>query len=400
MKAAAFDFSGLALTLALAAMTAQSAATGPATSAGPAHPAADSADQGFNRHHATAIIADWRKIVSPRGVDERLEISVGGTKQWISVRGRDRRNPIILMIHGGPASPEMQTSWTWQSDWEDYFTVVQWDQRGAGKSYVANDPAVIGPTLSLDRIADDATEVVQYLRRRYAKDKVFVIGHSWGSEVGLTLAHRHPELLYAYIGMGQLISGVENERVGYQLTLKEAEVRNNAAAISELKSIAPYPEKDGSVPLAKINLERKWSVNFGGLTYGRDGLSYYSNLAELSPDYSLVDIDAIDQGAQLSLPRLLPDMMKFDYTRVTDFRCPIFMFEGRYDVTTPSQIAADWFKHVRAPKKGLTWFENSSHMIEVEEPGRVLVRLVEDVRPLAEKADAAKGPVAKRVRLD
>jgi proline iminopeptidase len=337
----------------------------------------------FSREHATAIVGNWRKIVSPRGIDERLEIPVGGTKQWISVRGRDSRNPIILMIHGGPASPEMQTSWTWQGDWEDYFTAVQWDQRGAGKSYVANDPAKIGPTLSLKQISSDAAEVVEYLRRRYGKEKVFVIGHSWGSLVGLTLAHQHPEWLYAYIGMGQVISGKDNERVGYRLTLKLAEAEKNAAAVAELKSIAPYPENDGSLPLAKINLERKWSVFFGGLTYGRKGLSFYSDLAELSPDYSLEDVAAVDKGAELSLPRLLPDLLNFDYTDVTSFDCPIFMFEGRYDLTTPSQVTADWFQRVHAPKKGFVWFENSAHMIEVEEPGRVLLHLVEDVRPLA-----------------
>jgi len=216
-----------------------------------AYPAAEPEPQpAFSRDHATAIVGNWRKILSPRGIDERLEIPVGGTQQWISVRGRDSRNPIILMIHGGPASPEMQTSWTWQSDWEDYFTVVQWDQRGSGKSYVANDPATIAPTLSLKQISADAAEVVRYLRGRYGKEKVFVIGHSWGSLVGLTLARQHPEWLYAYIGMGQVISGKDNERVGYQLTLKLAEAQKNAAAVAELKSIAPYPETDGSVPLA------------------------------------------------------------------------------------------------------------------------------------------------------
>ncbi len=118
--------------------------------------------------------------------------------------GTGQPQPAYSDDSGGPASPEMQTSWTWQSDWEDYFTVVQWDQRGSGKSYVANDPAVIGPTLSLKQIAADAAEVVQYLRGKYGKEKIFVIGHSWGSLVGLTLAHQHPEWLYAYIGMGQV----------------------------------------------------------------------------------------------------------------------------------------------------------------------------------------------------
>lgn len=347
--------------------------------------AADSAAPAFTRDRASGIIGNFRKIVVPDGIDERLEIDIGGTKQWISVRGRDRRNPILLMIHGGPASPEMQTSWIWQGDWEDYFTVVQWDQRGAGKSYTANDPAVIGPTLSLHRISQDAAEVVQYLKQRYGQEKVFALGHSWGSVVGLTLAHEHPELLYAYIGMGQVVSGLANERLGYQLTLQLAEQKHNAVAIRELKSIAPYPENDGSLPLEKINLERKWSVAFGGLTYGRDGLDFYSDLAELSPDYSLADVAAVDKGAELSLPRLLPDLLRFDFTAITRYECPIFMFEGRHDLTTPSQVTADWFKRVQAPKKGFVWFEDSAHMIEVEEPGRVLVHLVEDVRPLAAK---------------
>jgi pimeloyl-ACP methyl ester carboxylesterase len=344
---------------------------------------ADSPDTAFTRERATAIVGSFRKITLPGGIDERLEVDIGGSKQWISVRGRDKRNPILLFIHGGPASPEMQTSWIWQGAWEDYFTVVQWDQRGSGKSYVANDPAVIGPTLSLKRVSEDAAEVVQYLRHRYAKDKVFVLGHSWGSMVGVTLAQQHPELLYAYIGMGQVISSQENERVGYQLTLKLAEAQNNTAAIKELKSIAPYPGEDGSQLLEKIGLERKWSVSFGGLTYGRNSLDFYSDLALLSPDYSLEDVAAVDKGAELSLPHLLPDLRAFDFTHVVQFKCPIFMFEGRYDSTTPSQITADWFKQVQAPKKGFVWFENSAHMIEVEEPGRVLVHLVQDVRPLA-----------------
>ena len=347
---------------------------------------ADSPDPRFTRDHATGIIGNFRKIVVPQGVDERLEVPIGGTKQWISVRGRDRHNPVILMIHGGPASPEMQTSWIWQGDWEDYFTVVQWVQRGSGKSYLANDPAAIGPTLSLKRISEDAAEVVQYLRQRYGKDKVFVVGHSWGSLVGLTLARQHPEWLYAYIGMGQVISGKENERVGYRLTLQLARKQRNTAAVSELESIAPYPELDGSVPVQKIMVERKWSLSFGGLTYGRDGLDFYSDLAELSPDYSPAEVAAVDKGSALSLPRLLPDLLNFDFTDVVRYECPIFMFEGRYDLTTPSEVTAAWFKRVQAPKKGFVWFENSAHMIEIEEPGRVLIHLVEDVRPLAGKS--------------
>jgi pimeloyl-ACP methyl ester carboxylesterase len=104
------------------------------------------------------------------------------------------------------------------------------------------------------------------------------------------------------------------------------------------------------------------------MTYGRKGLSNYSDLAESSPDYSLEDVEAIDKGAELSPPLLLPHLLNFDYTDVTRFDRPIFMFEGRYDLTTPSQVTAAWFKRIHVPRKGFVWFENSAHMIEVEDP--------------------------------
>jgi proline iminopeptidase len=109
--------------------------------------AADNAQAGppaFTRDDARAIIANVQKIVTPNGIDTRVAVPINGTMQWITVRGRDSHNPILLFIHGGPAAPEMPTSWTFQNDWEDFFTVVQWDQRGAGKTYNANDPAKIG----------------------------------------------------------------------------------------------------------------------------------------------------------------------------------------------------------------------------------------------------------------
>ena len=104
---------------------------------------AQAADKTYTRKEVTSIIREGRKIVAPNGVEELIEIPVGRTKQWISVRGRDRNNPVLLMIHGGPASPEMPSSWFFQNGWEDYFTVVQWDQRGAGKSYRSNDPKLV-----------------------------------------------------------------------------------------------------------------------------------------------------------------------------------------------------------------------------------------------------------------
>ncbi len=235
------------------------------------------------------------------------------------------------------------------------------------------------------RMEDDAAQMVQYLRATYHKNKIFVLGHSWGSILGLELAHDHPEWLYAYIGMGQMIDTQESERLDYEDTLKAANSAHNAQAIKELKSIAPYPGGDSSRLLDKINLERKWSVKFGGMSWRRDSYDCYYDAGKLSPDYTDADLDAIGKGSLLSLTHLMDVFGTFDYSRVTDFRCPIVIFNGRHDDTVSAKITAAWFAKVRAPVKKLVWFENSAHMMQIEEPGRVLAHLVEDVRPLARR---------------
>jgi proline iminopeptidase len=346
---------------------------------------ADDAPPTFSREKVTSIIDGVRKITTVDGVEELKAVQIGGIPQWISVRGRSRNNPILLFLHGGPASTEIPASWVFQGPWEDYFVVVQWDQRGAGKTYAANDPAIVRPTITKERMVADEEELVKYLRTTYSKQKIFVLGHSWGSILGLELARRHPEWLYAYVGMGQIINMRENERLGYEFTLRAATAAHNEQALAELRSIAPYPEKDGSIPLNKIDLQRKWSVFFGGLTHGRSKFDYYPNATLLSPDYSPTEVADIDKGSELSLPILLPQMGEADFDAVTEFRCPIVVFNGRYDDTVSATLAARWFEKVHAPSKRLVWFENSAHMMHVEEPGKVLVHLVNDVLPLASK---------------
>ncbi|HET7175606.1 MAG TPA: alpha/beta hydrolase [Gammaproteobacteria bacterium] len=337
----------------------------------------------FTQDDAKAIIGDLQRVVTPRGIDVRQQITLGGIQQWITVRGRDDSNPILLFIHGGPAAPEMPTSWTFQNDWEDFFTVVQWDQRGAGKTYLANDPAKVGPTMTPDRMVEDAAELVQYLRSTYHKDKIFVLGHSWGSYVGLRLAHEHPAGLYAYIGMGQIIDMREQERLDYEWTLAAAEAAHNVEAVKQLKAIEPYPDAQGQVTLDAIGTERNWNLYYGGLSYGRDSYDYYFHAGKLSPDYSDADYKAIDQGSGFTLPALLPELMRADFTKTTEFKCPIIIFNGRHDTTVSAVLAGNWFKTVHAPVKKLVWFENSAHMMQIEQPGLVLMHLVDDVRPLA-----------------
>jgi len=331
------------------------------------------------------ILRNARAITNPEGIEELRAVEIGGIKQWISARGRDRRNPILLFIHGGPASTEMPVSWMYQSAWEDYFTVVQWDQRGAGKTYVANDPAVVEPTITAERMIADAEEMTAYLRAHYGKRKIFVLGHSWGSLMGLELARRHPDWLHAYVGMGQMIYGQDAERLGYEWALQRARDDHNDRAVKELEALAPYPRADGTVTIDQILKQREWVIHYGGLTWGRPDFDFAQDAAKLSPDYTRKELSP-EEGIGESLGKLLPAMMKYDVRGVRSMGCPVFIFAGAYDYETPSQLAVDWLAALDAPRKGLVRFDRSAHMMEVEEPGKFLVHLVSDVRPIAERA--------------
>jgi pimeloyl-ACP methyl ester carboxylesterase len=369
---------GTALCIALLAACA-GARTTPAAAAAPAD----------WRTPVQKIMRNARAITNPDGIEELRAVEIGGIAQWISVRGRDRRNPILLFIHGGPASTEMPVSWMYQSAWEDWFTVVQWDQRGAGKTYVANDPAVVEPTITAERMIADAEEMTAYLRARYGKQKIFVLGHSWGSLMGLELARRHPQWLHAYVGMGQMIHGPDAERLGYEWALQRARDDGDDRAVKELAALAPYPRADGTVSIEQILKQREWVIHYGGLTWGRPDFDYALDAAKLSPDYTRKELSP-EEGIGESLGKLLPAMMKFDARGVRRIACPVFIFAGAHDYETPSQLAIDWLAALDAPQKGLVRFERSAHMMEIEEPGKFLVHLVRDVRPIAERAgDAA-----------
>ncbi|RDZ26498.1 alpha/beta fold hydrolase [Lysobacter silvisoli] len=343
---------------------------------------------------ARAIVADLQRIVTPNGVQETFKAPIGGIDQWVSVRGKDRAHPLLLFVHGGPASPSMPVAWTFQRPWEDYYTVVNWDQRGAGKTYLANPPDQVAPTIRIDRYVDDTIDLIELLGKRYGKRKVVLVGHSWGSIVALKAALKRPDLIHAYVGIGQVISVPENERLSYEYALRMAREHNNQEAIRDLQALAPYP---GPEPLTRERIirERNWAQLYSGLTAYRTQSDYYYDAPKLSPEYTAADRAAIDQGNQLTLGRILQEWSRVDFTPVRNVPFPVFMHMGRYDQTTPSAPTARWITAVKAPVKRGIWFEHSAHLSPMEEPGRTLVSLVEDVLPVV-KGDAADTKAGNR----
>lgn len=322
-------------------------------------------------------------LTTPGSIDTLERVELGGIPQWISVRGRDRRNPVLLYLHGGPGFPTMPVSYRWQRPWEEYFTVVQWDQRGAGKTYAASDPAAVRPTLTVPRMVADAEELVRHLRARYGHGKIVLLGHSWGSVIGVELARRHPEWFHAYVGMGQVVDVAEQERLGYEALVDSATRARDTAALRELRALAPYPERDGATPVEKLYAERKWMRAYGGYNHQQPHDDYYGALVAMSPVYTDAEVGAFGPAIEFSFRALWPQLQRHAIWEVTELRVPVVLLHGVHDLTTPLSLAERWYAGLRAPSKALVRFERSAHMVMMEEPGRLFLHLVQDVHPLA-----------------
>jgi proline iminopeptidase len=330
-------------------------------------------------------VAEERAIHSPNGINSLEPARIGGIEQWIEVRGQNVNNPILLVIHGGPGVPFIPLAGEFQGPWEKYFTVVQWDQRGAGKTYASNDKELQRKTLNVPQMEQDTVEVADYLRTRFKREKIFVLGHSWGSVLGLWLAHEHPELIYAYVGVGQVVNMEQNAAVIYQDTLQEARSRHNEPAVKELEGVAPYPPPN--LDLEKLLTVNKWGGEFLGPRLNGTRFTDITRILKSmvsAPEYSLADDYAFIQGQQFAAETLIPQVMNLDLTKLGfDFREPIFFFEGRRDPYCRPSLIWDYAQTINAPQKEFVWFENSGHFPFFEEQQKFADQLVQRVLPLA-----------------
>jgi pimeloyl-ACP methyl ester carboxylesterase len=337
-----------------------------------------------------------RRIDPADGVEVLEKVRLGGIDQWISMRGRHRDSPVLLYLHGGPGFPMMPFTSVFQTPWEEHFIVVQWDQRGTGKTYTDNDPATVLPTMHHERMLQDARELTLYLRARLHKDRIFVLGHSWGSMLGIPLVKRYPELYYAYIGTGQVINVQDNERVGYERTLAVARERHNDQAIAELQAIAPYPDpvKGTNEPRQVL---RRWQREFGLGVRGKTDRQILMEMLSAglrSPDYTMADnlTWILRRDSTYSRNALAKEIDAFDVRPLGyRFDVPVVFMLGRHDWQVPATIAAEYFGRIDAPFKQLIWFEASAHSPPSEEPEKFLRALVDVVLPLADRPAAPAG---------
>lgn len=333
------------------------------------------------RDAITARLAELRRIHTPEGIEVLEEVPIGGVNQWVSIRGRNRANPVILFIHGGPGTPNMPVTWAYQSPWEDFFTIVQWDQRGVGKNARTADRESLKPTLTSDRIIADAEEMAAWVRKRLSKEKLVVMGYSHGTTVGLALAQRRPEWLHAYVGVGQ-VSG-SGEDYLYKRVIELATQAKNDEALKELQALAPYPGPNRTVEDALR--VRKWARRFNGGWYGKPDFDLFFALPEWAPEYTQADVDAQISATQWfsrTLGRARGPAAAPAATNV--FKVPVIFIMGRNDLHTPHDPARAFFETIEAPRKRFITLERSAHVPMLEEPGLFLLSLVQEVLPLTE----------------
>lgn len=294
--------------------------------------------------------ADGRQLPGSVALLERVEL--GRFKQWILVRG-DPNKPLVLFLHGGPGMPMMWMAHRIQRPLEDEFLLVHWDQRGAGKSFA--DPPPIA-SMTDEQILADALQLIRLLQERYGKDRVLLVGHSWGSYIGTVLAARHPELLHAYVGIGQVTGSAVSDSV------TEAWLRHRAREAGE-------PEALGELDARGEAAYEKWLFRFGGEI--RDATNYLPFIwtGLKAPEYGLGDVARVGRGSGWSSEHMREIAVEGPLSEtVTCLAVPVRLFLGRTDYVTPSSLALDWLRSLRSPSKRAVWFEASAHFPHYEEP--------------------------------
>jgi pimeloyl-ACP methyl ester carboxylesterase len=279
-------------------------------------------------------------------------VRIGGVDQYILIRGNDTSLPVMLFLHGGPGMPVMYLAHAFQRELEKEFVVVQWDRRAAGKSYRED----IGSTLTTEQLVADTIELTNVLRSRFHQDRIYLVGHSWGTYLGMLVIARHPELYIAYVGIGQLarvspIAGIQDEYI-----LQSARRAGDQNAIKEL-------EANG------VSARETLLFKFGGEIHNAKSFMPLLLTGLAAPEYSLRDARNIPKGVSLYSTKFVYNSISGELMDViTRVHIPVYFFTGRYDYCDPYVLTEQYFSMIDAPEKHIVWFENSAHFPFYEEP--------------------------------
>jgi pimeloyl-ACP methyl ester carboxylesterase len=312
----------------------------------------------------------------PGSISEKVFVTINGVQQGMFIKSKNDKNPVLLYLHGG--MPDYFLTQRYPTGLEDYFTVVWWEQRGSGISYSADIPP---ETMTLEQMISDTLEVTKYLRNRFHKEKIYLMGHSGGTFIGIQAAARAPELYYAYIGVAQMSYQLKSEKLAYDHMLQQFKANGNRGMVRKLEA-APVT-MTGGTPDAYRALRDPAMHSLGiGTTHDMDSVITGIFLPSLqSRDYTFIEkVNTWRAKASSGVALLWDDMITTDLSKqVTKFDIPVYFFSGIYDYTVNYTLAKDYFEKLQAPVKGFYTFEQSAHSPIFEEPDKVRKIMQQDV---------------------
>lgn len=318
-------------------------------------------------HGSTAPITEGHGRPVQGSIATLERITLGGVPQSVLIRGRSVQNPVLLYLHGGPGTSELGMVRTYNIPaLEPHFTVVVWDQRGAAKSFAARRPTA---AMTVEQLVSDSCELARLLCRRFGHERIYLVGHSWGSALGVLTVQRHPELFRAYVGFGQVANMLEGERLSYAWTLEQAERAGDSRSVERLRRIGAPPYSSPMRP--KVVTQRSILARYGGEVHGNrfGGTAIVLRCLLGTREYGWVDRVNFFRGIFESMDLLWPQLLSVDLPeQAPELHVPVYFLLGRHDFEAPSALAERYFHGLEAPRKALVWFEESAHFLNTEQP--------------------------------
>lgn len=321
--------------------------------------------------------------VIPNAIAERNEIEIGGVRQVFFIRSENPNNPVILFLHAGPGNPELPFIIRRESEerLEKHFTVCYWEQRGAGASY---SDSINPTTMTVERIVEDASEMTLYLQKRFKQEKIYLMGHSWGTYLGVKTIEKYPTDYLAYFGIGQVSNQWESELLAYDYMLKHAKEINDEKSIIKLKQFDKdklvFPDMDYEI--VRTELMEKYGI---GTMHTNSSINTLVNDVLRFKGYTTSEKMNYPKGSLFSLQHLLPSMMKDNlFSSSTSFQIPVYIIHGKYDYQVSYDLAKKYFNVIEAPQKEFFTFDNSAHSPNMEESER-FVQIVKEINTLIQQ---------------
>ena len=314
-------------------------------------------------------------VAGPDVVDEAKFVHIGGIEQWITIRGEDRKNPVLLLLHGGPGDSTNLWGYAGLRSWLKTFTLVQWDQRGAGRTFGRHGSS-LASTMTVEQMARDGIELSELLRKELRTEKIVLVGHSWGSILGVLMAKARPDLFIAFVGTGQVGDPARSYAVAYKELLGKAQRLGDQRAVRELEEVGPPPYRDGR----GYAVQRRWANRFEGADMF---ISSMAGRALMAPGYSLRDLNDWIEGQAFTGEHLVPQTSAMDAKRLRgEFALPVFVIQGAEDFTTPTSLAREFVDSIRAPRKAFAAIEGAGHFAAFMKPDVFIKEVATRVRPL------------------